>query len=79
MPILIDKILSGATIPGLSGPESNSNAGVLRISQSSSITEVSPSERLMSYPEHSLVGSYLFVEMQSVYPTSQTVSATVSV
>ena len=46
--------LSGATIPGQSGPGSNGNEGVFRIPQSSSITGTSPSDCLMSYPVHSL-------------------------
>ena len=40
----IDRALSGATIPGQSGPGSNVNEGVLRIPQSSSITGTSPLE-----------------------------------
>ena len=51
----IDRALSGATIPGQSGPENNGNEGVLLIAQSSSITGTSPSDCLMSYPGHSLV------------------------
>ena len=41
--------------------------GVLRIPQSSSITRASPSDSLMSHPEHS---SYTFEEMQLVYSTA---------
>ena len=41
---LIDRSLSGATTPGLGGPESDDIEGVLCISQSSSITEASPSD-----------------------------------
>ena len=52
----IDRTLSGATTPGQSGPGSNGNERVLHISQSSSITEASPSDCLMSYPGHLLVG-----------------------
>ena len=62
----IDRTLSGATTPGQSGPGSDGNEGVLRIPQSISITVVSPSDCLMSYPEH-LMGSYPSAEMQSVY------------
>ena len=62
---------SGATIPGQSGPGSNSNEGVLRIPQSSSITETSPSDCLASYPGHSWGGSYPSAEVQSVYSTAQ--------
>ena len=43
-------------IPGQGGPGRNGNEGVLRIPQSSSITGTSPSDCLVSYPEHSLVG-----------------------
>ena len=63
----IDRALSGATIPGQYGPGSNGNEGVLRIPQSSSIIEASPSDHLVSYPEHSLVGSYPSAKVQSVY------------
>ena len=63
----MDRTLSSATTPGQSGPESNSNKGVLCISQSSSITGTSPSDCLVSYPGHSLGESYLSAEMQSVY------------
>ena len=38
----IDRTLSDATSPGQSEPGSNGNEGLIRISQSSSITEVSP-------------------------------------
>ena len=50
----IDRPLSGATVPSLSGPGSNGNEGVLRITQSPSITGTSPSGCLVSYPGHSL-------------------------
>ena len=46
--------ISGATTPGQSEPRSDGNGGVLHISQSSSITETSPSDCLVSYPGHSL-------------------------
>ena len=49
----IDRALSGATIPGQSGPGSNGNEGLLRIFQSSSITGTSPSDCLVSYPGYS--------------------------
>ena len=48
--------LSIATIPGQSGPGSNGNEGVLRITQSSSITGTSPSDCFVSYPGLSLEG-----------------------
>ena len=44
----IDKILTGASIPGPSEPGSDGSKGVLRIPQSSSITETSPSDCLVS-------------------------------
>ena len=49
--------LSGATIPGQSGAENDSNEGVLYIPQRSNITGSSPSDCLMSYPGQSLQGS----------------------
>ena len=58
--------LSGATTPGQNGPESNGNEGVLRIPQGPS-----PSDCLVSYPEHSLGrGSYPSAEVQSVYSSA---------
>ena len=55
-----------------SGPESDSNAAVIRISQSSSITGASPSNGLMSYQDtREEVRSYRSTEMQSVYSTAQ--------
>ena len=56
----IDKTLSGATTPGQSESGSNGNEGVLCIPQSSSITEDSPSDCLMSYRGHSLAGGPAF-------------------
>ena len=47
----IDRILSGATTPGQSGPGNDSNEGVLRIPQSSSITGTSLSDCLVSYQD----------------------------
>ena len=68
----IDRVLSGATTPGQSGPESNGNEEVLHIPQSPSITGTLPSDCLVSYPEHSLWGgSYASAEVQSVYSTGQ--------
>ena len=52
----INKIPSGATILGQSGPESDGNEGLLRIPQSTSITRTSPSDCIVSYPEDMLVG-----------------------
>ena len=62
----MERALPSATTPGQSGPGSNSNDGVLRIPQSSSITGPSPSDCLVSYPEH-LWGVYPSAEKQSVY------------
>ena len=59
--------LSGATTLSQSGPGSDGKKGVIRILQSSSITGVSPSDCLVSYPGHSLGKSYPSAEMQSVY------------
>ena len=56
--------------PGQSGPGSNENKGVLRIPQSSNTAGTSPSDSLVSYPGHSLAGSYPSAEMQSVYSTA---------
>ena len=50
---LIYRSLSGATTPGQSVPGSNGNEGVIHIPQSSR-TRSSPSDCLVSYPEHSL-------------------------
>ena len=52
-------VLSGATTLSQSGPGSDDNEGVIRIPQSSSITGISPSDCLVSYPGHSLAGSVL--------------------
>ena len=62
--------LSGATTPGQSGSGSDGNEGVLRIPQSSSTAGTSPSDCLVSYPGHSLRGSYPSAEVQSVYFTA---------
>ena len=63
----IDRTILGATTPGQNGPGSDSNEEILHIPQCSSITEASPSDCLVSYPEHSLRESYLSAEVQSVY------------
>ena len=54
----IDRTLSGATIPGQSGPVSNGNERVLHIPQTSK-AGTSLSDGLMSYSEHSLDWSIL--------------------
>ena len=66
----IDKTLSGATTPRQSGPGSNDNKVVLRIHQSSSIIEASPSDCFVSYPRNSLEVSYPSEEKRSVYSTA---------
>ena len=55
---------------GFRGPESDGNEGVLRITQSSSIPGVSPSDCLVSYLGHSLGKSYPSAKKQSVYSTA---------
>ena len=66
----IDRTLSGATTLGQSGPGSDGNERVLRISQSYSITGTSPSDCLVSYPGRSLGESYPSAEKQVVYSTA---------
>ena len=56
--------LSDATTLGQSGPGSNGNKGILYITQSSSITEASPSDYLVSYQGDSLEEFYSSAEMQ---------------
>ena len=68
----IDRALSGATTPGQIGPGSDSNGGVLRIPLRSSITWTSPSDSLVLYPEHSLVGGYPASGAPLVYSTAPT-------
>ena len=72
--IWLTGLLSGTTTQGQSGPGSDGNEGTIRIPQSLSITEASPSNSLVSYLGHSLVvgrGSYFSAEMQSEYSTAQ--------
>ena len=54
----------GATTPYPSWPGSDGSEGVLPIPSS---TWTSPSDGLVSYTGHSLVGYYLSAKMQSVY------------
>ena len=61
----MDRILSGATTPDQRGHGSDG------IPQSSSITEASPSDCLVSYPGYSLRGSYSSADMQSVHSTAR--------
>ena len=67
----IERTLLGATPWGQSGPGSNGNEGILRIPQSSSITEASPSDCLVSYQWHSLGRGYPSAEKQLVYSTAK--------
>ena len=55
----IARILSSATTPSQSGAGNDGNEGVLRIPQSSSITEASSSDCLVSYRGDSLGGGAL--------------------
>ena len=68
----IDKTLLGATTPGLIGTGSDGNEGVLRISQSSSITRTSPSDCLVSYPGHLFGESYPSAEKQCILQSQST-------
>ena len=52
----IDRTISGTIIPGQSGPGSDSIEVVLCIPQSSNITGASPSDCLVFYLGHSLLG-----------------------
>ena len=66
----IDRTLSGATIPGQSGPGSNGDEGVLHIAQSISITWTSLLDRLVSYIGHGGGGAYSSAVLQSVHSTA---------
>ena len=63
----IDRTLAGSTTHCQSGARSNGNEGVLCISESSSISEVSPSDCLESYAGHSSGEFEHSAEMQSAY------------
>ena len=63
----IDRTLSGATTLGQSGPGNDGNKGVLHVPQTSSISEASSSDCLVSYPGGLLEEPYSFAEMKSVY------------
>ena len=62
-----DRTGPGATTSVHNGPGSNGSEGVVRIPQSSSITEATPPDCFVSYPGHSLVESDPSVEIQSEY------------
>ena len=66
----IDRTLSGATSVGQNGSGGDGNEGAYCIPQSSSITEASPSDCLVSYLGPFLGESYPFSEMQSVFSTA---------
>ena len=66
----IDRTLSGATTPDQSGSGSDSNVGVLCISQSSSIIGTSQSDFLVSYPGRLLEVGVL--RLCRVYSTAST-------
>ena len=66
----MDRTLTGAIIPGQSGPGSDVNKGVFRIPQTSNITGTSPSDYFVSYLGHSMGGSYPSAEKQLVYSTA---------
>ena len=66
----IDRTLSGGTILGQGGPESDGNEGVLRILRSSSISGASPSDCFVSHQDTRLGESYPSAEMQWVYSTA---------
>ena len=61
----MDRALSGATIPGQSGPGSDGNEWLLCIPQSSSITGTSPTDGFVSYPGHLLVGGLIHQQKSS--------------
>ena len=62
----INRPLSGATIPGQSGPGSDGNKVELCILQSSHITGASTSDCLVLYPGHSLGGGVLLLSRDAV-------------
>ena len=62
--------ISNATTPGRSGPRSDSNKGVPRIPQSSSIAGTLQSHCLVSYQDTRWGGSYPSAEVPSVYSTA---------
>ena len=64
----MDMALSGATTRGQNGPGSDGNEGVHRFPQNSSIIRTSPSDCLLSYIGHSLVGGLsLYIEAVGVF------------
>ena len=63
----IDKIPSCTAAPSQSGPGNNTNERVLCIPHRSSITGISPSYCLVTYPRHSLEESYTSAKMWSLY------------
>ena len=65
----IDRTLSGTTTLGQSGPGSDGNERVLRISPK--LQHYSNLTIRLSYPGHSLGGSYPSAEKQLMYSTTQ--------
>ena len=63
----INWTLSGATTKGHRGPGSGGSKGVLRIPQSSSVTEASPLYCLVSYLGHAFWGGVLLFCREAVY------------
>ena len=63
----IDRALSGATIPGQSGPGSEGNEEVFYIPQISSITEASLSGCLVSYPGNCIPQQYTELMAKTVF------------
>ena len=61
------RTLSGATTLGQNCPGSDGIEGILHIPQSSSITEVSPSDYFVSYPGHSSGKFYSWRDAVSVF------------
>ena len=67
----MERTLSSVSTLGKSEPWSDGNKRALRIPQSSSIIEASPSDCLVSYLGHSFGESYPSAEMKSAYSVSQ--------
>ena len=74
----IDWTRLGVTTAGQSGPRSDRNEGVHRITQSSSLTGISQSNCLVSYSGHSLGESLPSTEVQSMYSTALADGATIN-
>ena len=67
----IGRNLSRATTPGRSRPSNDADEGLLRIPQTSNITEASSSDCFVSYPDPLLgEGSYLSSEMYTLFSST---------